>query len=228
MRSPAWRTGLVLCLLLSFAACSESGAGDSRASALPAGSGFDFYVLALSWSPSYCAVEGKGANSQQCGGARPYGFIVHGLWPQFERGYPADCATDRPLDVPRDAMRELYDIMPSAGLIRHQWRKHGTCSGLSREDYFATLRAARERVKIPPDYRRLEDYRTVDPDDVERGFIAANPGLDPAGIAVTCDRRFLREVRICMTTSLKFRTCPEVDRRACSRRRSVMPPARGG
>lgn len=228
--TPALRAGLVLGLLLLSAACSESGDGDTGAgpNILPAGSGFDFWVLALSWSPSYCAAEGKDANSQQCGGSRPYGFIVHGLWPQFERGYPADCPTDRPLAVPRDALRALYDIMPSAGLIRHQWRKHGTCSGLSREDYFATLRAARERVVVPNDYRRLEDYRTVDPGDIERGFIAANPGLDAAGIAVTCDRRYLREVRICMTTSLEFRTCPEVDRRACSRRKSVMPPARGG
>ena len=42
---------------------------------------FDFYVLALSWSPSFCeaAAERGGSRnaSAQCG-ARPYSFVVHG------------------------------------------------------------------------------------------------------------------------------------------------------
>ena len=97
------------------------------ASSLPIGEGFDFYVLSLSWSPSYCEAEGEEANRQQCGIARPYAFVVHGLWPQFERGFPESCRTDEP-DVSNATLRTLYDIMPSAGLIRHQWRKHGSCS----------------------------------------------------------------------------------------------------
>ena len=54
---------------------------------------FDFYVLALSWSPSYCAIEGDGADPAQCANGRPYAFVVHGLWPQYEKGYPRDCET---------------------------------------------------------------------------------------------------------------------------------------
>ncbi len=195
---------------------------------LPEGEGFDFYVLALSWSPSYCEANGEDANRQQCGAARPYGFIVHGLWPQFERGYPANCPTDRSLDVPQDELRALYNIMPSAGLIRHQWKKHGTCSGLSRQDYFATLRAARDRIRIPADYGKTGAYKTVDPAALERAFLAANDGSDAAGIVVTCDERFVSEVRICMTRELDFRTCPELERSACRLPEAVMPPARGG
>src|SRR5690349_15721016 len=110
-------------------------------STLPIGEGFDFYVLSLSWSPSYCEAEGEEANRQQCSTARPYAFVVHGLWPQFERGFPESCRTDEP-DVSNATLRTLYDIMPAAGLIRHEWKKHGSCSGLDQDDYFAVLRAA--------------------------------------------------------------------------------------
>lgn len=192
----------------------------------PQGSGYDFYVLSLSWSPSYCEAEGGEANRQQCDGGRPYAFVVHGLWPQYERGYPADCPVDDP-DVPSAIMRTLYDIMPSSGLIRHQWRKHGSCTGLSQADYFAVLRRAREAVRVPPEFARLDQYRTVRPDEVEQSFRKANAGLPADGIAVTCDARYLREVRICMTRALAFRGCEEVDRRACRAAKAVMPPVRG-
>jgi ribonuclease T2 len=193
---------------------------------VPVGTGFDFYVLSLSWSPSYCEAEGEDANRQQCASARPYAFVVHGLWPQFERGYPENCRTDEE-SVDDATLRTLYDIMPSAGLIRHQWRKHGSCAGLAQDDYFDVLRAAREKVAIPAEFHRLEAYKTLDPDDAERVFLEANPGLAGEGIAVTCDRHFLREVRICLTKDLAFRACPEVDRRACRRDSVVMPPVRG-
>jgi ribonuclease T2 len=196
-------------------------------SSLPVRNGFDFYVLSLSWSPSYCEAEGEEANRQQCAAGRPYAFVVHGLWPQFERGFPESCPTDEP-DVSNATLRTLYDIMPAAGLIRHQWKKHGSCSGLGQDDYFAVLRAARETVSIPQEFRRLDAYRTLDPDNAEAAFLNANPSLSGDAVAVTCDKRYLREVRICMTTDLKFRSCPEIDRRGCRLAKVVMPPVRGG
>lgn len=192
---------------------------------LPLGSGFDFFVLSLSWSPSYCEAEGADANRQQCGAARPYAFIVHGLWPQFERGFPRDCPTDHP-KVPDQTVRALYDLMPSAGLVRHEWQAHGSCSGLGQQDYFRTLRAARERVAIPAAFRRLDDYRTLSPQEAETAFQEANPDLPPDAVAVTCDRRYLREVRICLSKNLEFRACPEIDRKACRASKVVMPPVR--
>jgi ribonuclease T2 len=194
---------------------------------LPIGEGFDFYVLSLSWSPSYCEAEGEGANRQQCRSARPYAFVVHGLWPQYERGYPENCSTAEP-EVSNETLRSLYDIMPSAGLIRHQWRKHGACAGLDQQDYFTVLRAAREKIAIPAEFRQLDSYRTLDPDDAEGAFLAANKALPAQGVAVVCDRRYLQEVRLCLTKELGFRTCPEVDRRACRLPKVVMPPVRGG
>lgn len=186
---------------------------------------FDFYVLSLSWSPSYCEAEGARADRSQCSAGRPYAFIVHGLWPQYERGYPEFCNA-RPSRAPETTVRTMLDIMPSADLVRHQWQKHGSCSGMTPQGYFARLRAARERVAIPPAFIGPKSYSMVGTMDVERSFRAANPGLQADAVSVTCDTRRLREVRICMTKDLRFRPCPEIDRRACRNPRLAVPPVR--
>lgn len=206
----------------------ETPAAEPQPATVPEATGFDFFVLALSWSPSYCASEGKHANRQQCGPDAPsHGFVVHGLWPQYERGYPSECPTERPLGVPRALSDTMLDIMPSTGLVRHEWKKHGTCSGVSQQDYFTLTRTAFERVAIPGEYRTAANIRAVDPGQVESAFIASNPDLPGGAIAVTCDRRFLRDIRICMTRDLGgFVTCPEVDNDGCERGSAVMPPVR--
>lgn len=190
--------------------------------AVSEGKGFDFYVLALSWSPSYCESKGEDANRQQCGATRPYGFVVHGLWPQYERGYPSDCSVSSQ-DVPQDLARSLYDIMPSNGLIRQQWRKHGSCAGLSQDDYFDVLRAARTRVQVPADYQRVTERKTIEPKALEQAFVAANAGMTADGFVIACDGQLMEEVRVCMTKSLQFRACPEVEKRECRARKLVMP-----
>ncbi|PYE87229.1 ribonuclease T2 family protein [Phyllobacterium leguminum] len=200
---------------------ARSSAGNDETE--PAGAqDFDFYVLSLSWSPSYCATEGS-RDRQQCGSERPYAFIAHGLWPQHENGYPADCPTGKSY-VPRDLVSQMRDIMPSGGLMGHEWRKHGSCTGLSQADYFAAVRRAYEMVNIPVSFRNSAQSRAVDPMQVENAFIAANPRIPAGGIAVTCQDGYLEDVRICMTKDLKFRNCGEVDAKACRRRSVTMPP----
>ena len=74
---------------------------------------FDYYVLSLSWSPSFCEEaqeRGNGGRSQQQCGGRPFSFVVHGLWPQYERGYPEYCDRDSWLD--RNIMTSMLDLMP--------------------------------------------------------------------------------------------------------------------
>ena len=191
---------------------------------------FDFYVLSLSWSPSYCTLEGPRANKQQCGTSRPFGFVVHGLWPQNEFGYPANCQFDnsrsRGSFVPRQIVSSVFDIMPSTGLIAHQWRKHGSCSGLAQDEYFATVRQAYDKVNIPPSLRNIATSRRVDPMLVEKAFVTANPGMRPDGISVSCKSNYLQEVRICMTKDLKFRVCEQVDAKACRSHLVTMPANR--
>ncbi len=191
---------------------------------------FDFYVLALSWSPSYCEAAKERTPErvpqQQCGG-RPYHFVVHGLWPQYERGFPRDCQVPAPR-LNRDIMTSMLDLMPSPRLVFSQWDRHGTCTGLRPQAYFDMVRKAREQTRIPERFAAVQDYLMVTPAEVESAFVAANPGMTPGSIAVTCDSRRLHEVRICMNKDLQFRECPEVDRRACRMEKVVMPPMRGG
>jgi len=192
---------------------------------------FDFYVLSLSWSPSFCAEaaeRGNNSRSQeiQCGG-RPFSFVVHGLWPQYERGFPDYCQRPSPR-LNRNIVSSMLDLMPAPGLIFNEWDKHGTCSGLGARAYFETIRKARAAVKIPEDFLQLSEPKTIAPDDIEEAFIKVNPGLSHSAIAVTCDKTRLSEVRICMSKDLQFRACEEIDRRACRRDQVTMPPIRGG
>jgi len=189
---------------------------------------FDFYLMSLSWSPSYCAAAHEGGRSggMQCG-ARPYSFVVHGLWPQYEKGFPEYCEQPPPR-LYRGIVSSMLDLMPAPPLIYNEWDKHGTCSGLKAQAYFDTVRKARAAIKIPDDFVDLQAPLTVAPEAVRDAFVKANPDLTPGAIAVECDNRRLTEVRICFTKDLKFRDCPEVTKRACRRDRVVMPPVRGG
>jgi ribonuclease T2 len=188
---------------------------------------FDFYVLVLSWSPSFCAANGErgfGRTDPQCGG-RPFSFVVHGLWPQYERGFPEFCQVPAPR-LARTIVAANLDLMPSPNLIYHEWDRHGTCSGVAATAYFDDIRKARTMVKIPSQYVDLKSPLTVAPGEVEEAFIAANPGLEHEGISVSCGGRRLDEIRICMTRDLQFRDCPALVQRSCRRDRIVMPPVR--
>jgi ribonuclease T2 len=188
---------------------------------------FDFYVLALSWSPSFCDAQGERAQAQAECGARPYSFVVHGLWPQYEKGFPEFCQVPAPR-LDHGIVSSMLDVMPAPRLIFREWDRHGTCSGLSARAYFETVRKARAVVKIPAEYLDLKTPLTVSPDAVEQAFIRANPGLTPKAITVGCDNQRLREIRICLSKELTFRDCARADQRSCRRDQITMPPVRGG
>jgi ribonuclease T2 len=187
---------------------------------------FDFYLLSLSWSPSFCDAAGSRAARQQQCGARPYAFVVHGLWPQYERGYPEFCQVPAPR-LNRGIVSSMLDLMPAPQLIFHEWDRHGTCSGLSARAYFDTVRKMRAVIKIPPEYLDVHAPITVSADDVEEAFVKANPGLTRDAVSVDCDKRRLREVRFCIGKDFQFHACQEVDRRGCHRDKLLMPPVRG-
>jgi ribonuclease T2 len=191
---------------------------------------FDFYVLALYWSPSFCEASQERAPNrapdQQCGG-RPFSFVVHGLWPQYEHGFPAFCQVPAPR-LERDIVGSMLDLMPSPRLIFHEWDRHGTCSGLSAHAFFETVRKARAVVKIPADFLELDKPVMVTPDEIVDAFVKANAGLPRGSIAVACDSKRLSEVRVCLNKDFSFHDCPEVTRRACKRDKIAMPAVRGG
>ncbi|WP_235974581.1 ribonuclease T2 [Stappia albiluteola] len=187
---------------------------------------FDYYVLALSWSPTYCERAGRKADPLQCRASKPYRFIVHGLWPQYERGYPDFCDTGARSRLDAGTVGTILDIMPSRGLASHQWIKHGSCSGLDPQAYFALTRRAFEAVRIPAAFRSVAKTERTSATAVETAFRLANPGLRDNAIAVSCEAGRLSEVRICLTRDLRFRSCPFVDRNGCRSAGLTVPPPR--
>jgi ribonuclease T2 len=216
-------TGFWLLILLA----SDTAAQDPRQNEPGK---FDFYVLALSWSPSYCDASAERGERRrpdpQCG-ARPYSFVVHGLWPQYENGFPEYCQVPAPR-LSRDIVASMLDLMPSPRLVFRQWDRHGVCSELPPGGYFEAVRKARAVIKIPSEFMDLTVPLTVTPAEVEGAFLKANPGLSSEGIAVRCDKTRLREVRICLSRDFTFQNCPEIDRRSCRRESVTLPPVRGG
>ena len=211
----------VVAAVLLAALLSRAEARDSRPGQ------FDYFVLSLSWSPTFCDGPNGDRNPQQCSPGRRFAFVVHGLWPQYDKGFPEYCRVPAPR-LDRAIVGSMLDLMPAPRLVFHEWDKHGTCSGLGTRAYFETIRKARAAVKIPEELLRLSKPKMISPEELEAEFIKVNPGLGASSISVTCDSRRLNEVRICMSKDLQFRPCDENDRRACRRDQVLMPPVRGG
>ncbi|MGH6736181.1 MAG: ribonuclease T2 family protein [Methyloceanibacter sp.] len=166
---------------------------------------FDYYVLVLGWSPTYCILDGFNRRDRQCEAG--HDFVLHGLWPQHDNGWPEDCYTGKRPWIPREVIDRMRDIMPSMGLIIHEYSTHGTCSGLSLEQYYDAARALYERIVVPPQFDDPEAQRHLSPDEIEREFIAVNPWLQADMIAVTCRRDNLLDIRVCFDRALRPRPC---------------------
>jgi ribonuclease T2 len=190
---------------------------------------FDYYALSLSWSPSYCAgPEGRG-DGEQCAPGRRFAFVVHGLWPQYERGWPQNCES-RERWVPEERIGAMLDIMPSRKLVIHEWRKHGSCSGLSQENYFDITRALFGKVRIPARYLAPQADTVTSPAQLAADFVKTNRELTADMISVQCgnarDRARLAELRICFDKAGSFAACGANEAGQCRARQLVMPPVR--
>ena len=184
---------------------------------------FDYYVMALSWSPTWCAIEGDARNAKQCD--TDLGWSLHGLWPQFHRGYPSYCNTVERAPSRRET-GEMADIMGSGGLAWHQWKKHGVCTGLSSNTYFDLSRQAYESITRPDVFRRLEEEVRLPASLVEEAFIKANPQLEPDMLTVTCRDRRIQEVRICLSKDLDPVPCGQDVVRDCTQKDALFAPIR--
>lgn len=186
---------------------------------------FDYYVLALSWSPNWCALEGDRRDSDQCDDRHDYGWTMHGLWPQYERGYPDDCPSSK-TDPTRRESDQMADIMGSGGLAWYQWKKHGRCSGLDGPDYYALARNAYESVNRPELLRQLDKPVVLPAKVIEDAFLEANPEWSADMLTITCRDDFIQEARLCLTRDLEPRICGSDVRRDCSLRKAQFHPIR--
>ncbi|MDC8756406.1 ribonuclease T2 family protein [Janthinobacterium fluminis] len=187
---------------------------------------FDYYAVALSWSPSFCA---KRDDPGQCAAGRRLGFVLHGLWPQYVNGYPQNCTAAK-LSPP---VRAKYaSIYPSPGLIGHEWAKHGSCSGLEQAAYFDLSAKLKEQIVIPAAYRQPASPVRASNADFVQAFMAANPAMPANAVLPFCSDggRFLSEMRACFDKSGGAQSCSaqEVRRsnKSCGQASFLMPNVR--
>jgi ribonuclease T2 len=166
---------------------------------------FDFFVLALSWSPDYCASNSSN-DPQQCSIGKKLGFVLHGLWPQNKHGYPSNCSNEM---MPLDVKAEFPSLYPNLNLYDHEWEKHGTCSGLSPQQFLSLSKRLKESVVIPSAFKTLESPIRTTTNKLIKEFTNVNPSYSVASIAVICSGsgRYLKEVYVCFSKEGQPITC---------------------
>lgn len=189
---------------------SPSPAAGARPSSTPTAkpgkqADFDFFVMSLSWSPDYCATSGDN-DPQQCSLGKKLGFVLHGLWPQYERGYPQYCSV---VKLTQEVKGKFPNLYPSDKLYTHEWDKHGTCSGLTPEGYLAISKKLKDSVVVPAPYKAPEQPVRVTTEKFKQQFVEANPAMTADALAVYCSGsgRFLQELYVCFTKEGKPREC---------------------
>jgi ribonuclease T2 len=204
--------GILTLAMLACGAFSAADARHRRAGPVEGEPGqFDYYLLTLSWSPTYCLLHGN--DRWECG-HRGYGFVLHGLWPQFDSGgYPQNCTLASSLSPAAEAAGGK--VYPSLSLMRHEWQRHGTCSGLDAVDYFRTADRALASVRIPPGLSSPAATVTMTRAQIIAGFRRANTGMPENALTVSCNRGELSEVRVCLRRDLQFRPCGRGVRSSC-------------
>jgi ribonuclease T2 len=196
---------LASAFLLLALACSLTGTSFAKHKKKPTPASFDYYLLTMSWAPEFCATNPKGKSSSECDPKKHYGFVVHGLWPQNNTGsYPHDCSPAQP--VSQAIVQQIMPIMPDSGLIQHEWAKHGTCSGLSTQDYFDSIQKAFGNVKVPEEYRAPPAMMKDSPTDIEKKFAEAN-GAPQGAFRVSCASADFVALEVCLTKDLQYQEC---------------------
>jgi ribonuclease T2 len=200
------RNKIALCVMACLLAGVEAEAKAKKSKKKPAAD-FDYYMLVLSYAPDFCAQAGGNKDPRECGPGRRLGFIVHGLWPQGEttRG-PQNCGNASPVSAA--IIQATLGYIPVDSLIQHEWRTHGSCSGMSAADYFAALRKARDAVKVPAEIDQPSAQVSITPAEAQTKLAAANPGYPKTAFRTTCYRNAeLQEIRVCLDKDFRPRAC---------------------
>jgi ribonuclease T2 len=169
----------------------------------------DYFMLSLSFSPAFCAKHGGEAdNAFQCSSGNAFAWVAHGLWAQSMQ--PQRCAEDpRKTQHPRycqgndypliaaDEVAQNLCVQPGFGLVEKEWAKHGTCSGLSPQDYLSEIRSLYEQLTLPP--------QDMQPPQIYAWMRQHNPGL--IGVRMNFDAG-AHELRICYDKQFHLMNCP--------------------
>ena len=180
------------------------------------------YVFALSWQPAFCETKPDKAEckTQTASGFDATHFTLHGLWPQpngnFYCGVKAsDRANDKPgrwgqlpaVELDAATRQELDQVMPGtrSDLERHEWIKHGTCSGKNQQGYFADAVRLLREVNASPVRALFEKSigRELTSGQIRDAFDAAFGAGAGDRVRVSCvndhGRRLIGEVTLGLT-----------------------------
>ena len=179
---------------------------------------FDYYVLNMAWAPAFCdamktltPAERAAATGDELTCETPRAFVLHGLWTQNNDGtYPGYCAA-RP--GPLHPERNL-DMTPNMALLRHEWAKHGTCTTLSPETFFATARQAYTSITVPPQFQRRDHDTAMQPSEILGLFYRANPAFPQGSFVLSCSNNQLTAVEACFNKDVQPMAC--VNLKSCA------------
>jgi ribonuclease T2 len=175
---------------------------------------FDYYLLNLSWSPEFCYSH---PNATEC--ASHPTFVLHGLWPQNTDGtYPQNCST---APGPTDPS-QYADIYPDAGLLQHEWRTHGTCSGLAPDAFFTAARAAFQSFAVPPTLAQLNRQISLSPAQILNLVTQSNPKIPSSSLALSCGNNYLTAIEVCLNKTGQPTPCGPI--RSCRANTVRIPP----
>jgi ribonuclease T2 len=220
---------LLLACLAAFVLCLADGAAarkparDSGGQPTDVAGTYDYYVMALSWSPTFCQTRGQD-EEDQCG-EKGYGFILHGLWPQYEKGGGPERCETRDSGPDRGTVAQTLAFMPSRRLINHEWRKHGACTGLGADKYFQTADRAFAALHVPPELKAPHQDLQMNGDELRAALKRANPELRDDMMSLHCSKGQLVEVRVCLDKDTRLRSCGKRMRNACPASRPFEIPA---
>jgi ribonuclease T2 len=182
---------------------------------------FDYFLLTLSWAPEFCATNPNGRTSAECDPKKHMGLVVHGLWPQYDNGrWPQDCASTPP--VASATVDHMMPIMPGTQLIQHEWAKHGTCSGLSTQDYFGEIEKLYNGLQVPDNFKKPSSSSEAVPADIEQKFAAAN-NAPKAAFRISCPQNDFSAVEICLAKNFQYQACPNTLKECRANKIEVRP-----
>lgn len=220
-----WVISVFLFLVPQYAVAGNLRTADGKKVVVDQQQDFDFYVLSMSFQPEFCH-QHRFEHFPGC--ERPLDFwrgslTLHGLWPEdYDGTWPSSCTKEKfdPNTV-NDLGPERFDrLWPNVkaseqnhgerggggdswySFWEHEWTKHGTCTGLTQDEYFDTAlkhflptpQIVREyygkRIAVKRD-ELLEAYKN----DIGR----SNADEDYGDVVLVCaGGKYLSEVRTCV------------------------------
>ena len=183
---------------------------------------FDYYLLSMSWAPTYCLTHAD--DGAECSN-KGYGFVLHGLWPQYDGGgYPENCESQ--FELTAEAAAKGRTVYPSERLMSHEWQTHGTCSGVGALEYFSAADRATAAIRIPESFNAPREDQSLTASQIIELFHRANPQMPEGSMAVACSRATMSEIRVCLNKDLVVRACGRGIRNSCPKVPLRLPASR--